>query len=362
MKRTGLTSFIMAAGLTLASLGDSALPPFHQELASGGVWFKLEEKAWVWQPTAALQSPSWQPYVTAGNWTRHEDNWFWASDYAWGGIAFHYGRWLLEDTHGWIWVPGTQWCPAWVDWKATETHSGWAPMMPEPDFFTALGTEAPAQNPNPYVFVSNGLFLTRQIAQFVASGGDLAETADSTAAGPDPAVVGGRPAVVTYVTPSPALALPVTETVEYQATTVPVVYETAALPVVYETVTAPIVYETAPRVVIRQSYGTTYSTHGYGFGGFWDSHWRPSPPSRPYYRHHAPAYRRPGSFRGPPPATKHAPPRIAHGQRPGQPHGYSPPSDGRGSPPAHRGGYGHTRGSGHPPTGGHPRGGARGRR
>ena len=54
----------------------------------------------------------------------------WVSDYAWGWAPFHYGRWHLDDYYGWMWVPGTEWSPAWVAWRSGGGYYGWAPLSP----------------------------------------------------------------------------------------------------------------------------------------------------------------------------------------------------------------------------------------
>ena len=27
------------------------------------------------------------------------------------------GRWFFDDSYGWVWVPGSEWAPAWVAWR-----------------------------------------------------------------------------------------------------------------------------------------------------------------------------------------------------------------------------------------------------
>jgi hypothetical protein len=35
-----------------------------------------------------------------------------------------------SDT-GWVWIPGSRWAPAWVSWRESSDHVGWAPLPPE---------------------------------------------------------------------------------------------------------------------------------------------------------------------------------------------------------------------------------------
>jgi hypothetical protein len=48
-----------------------------------------------------------------------------------GGIVYHYGRWLRVDGEGWCWSPDYQWGPAWVSWRTSDDYVGWAPLPPE---------------------------------------------------------------------------------------------------------------------------------------------------------------------------------------------------------------------------------------
>jgi hypothetical protein len=55
---------------------------------------------------------------------------YWQSDYQWGDIPFHYGRWILQPGYGWVWAPDYVWGPAWVFWRQDEGDAaiGWAPL------------------------------------------------------------------------------------------------------------------------------------------------------------------------------------------------------------------------------------------
>jgi hypothetical protein len=53
------------------------------------------------------------------------------SDYDWGYIPFHYGRWVWIAGRGWAWIPGRTYAPAWVVWRVGDGgYIGWAPMPP----------------------------------------------------------------------------------------------------------------------------------------------------------------------------------------------------------------------------------------
>jgi hypothetical protein len=71
----------------------------------------------------------WRPYWY-GHWVYTDVGWTWASDEPWGWAVYHYGRWFYDPIYGWVWVPGTVWGPAWVDWRWSDDCVGWAPLPP----------------------------------------------------------------------------------------------------------------------------------------------------------------------------------------------------------------------------------------
>jgi hypothetical protein len=65
-----------------------------------------------------------------GQWVQTDNGLFWQSDYQWGDIPFHYGRWVRDPRMGWLWAPDYEWGPAWVFWRHGEADAaiGWAPL------------------------------------------------------------------------------------------------------------------------------------------------------------------------------------------------------------------------------------------
>lgn len=84
----------------------------------------------VWRPHASVVGRNFMPYATGGEWVATDQGWSFVSDWDWGWAAFHYGRWCPDSRHGWVWVPGTEWAPAWVDWHYGGGYVGWAPLPP----------------------------------------------------------------------------------------------------------------------------------------------------------------------------------------------------------------------------------------
>lgn len=101
---------------------------FYNELAPYGQWMQHPNYGDVWLPNAG---PNFQPYATAGHWVFTDYGNTWVSDYPWGWGPFHYGRWIYDPAYGgWLWIPGPDWAPAWVDWRAGNGYYGWAPLGP----------------------------------------------------------------------------------------------------------------------------------------------------------------------------------------------------------------------------------------
>ncbi|KAA3436964.1 DUF6600 domain-containing protein [Rufibacter hautae] len=100
---------------------------FYDELDRHGRWIRDPEYGYVWSPTVER---GFQPYATRGHWVMTEYGNTWVSDYDWGWAPFHYGRWIYDDFEGWLWIPGSEWGPAWVDWRNGGGYYGWAPMGP----------------------------------------------------------------------------------------------------------------------------------------------------------------------------------------------------------------------------------------
>jgi hypothetical protein len=133
--------------------GDASLRPaqaqeimaeFRETLGGYGQWVEHPRWGEVWVPDGV--PADWRPY-RSGHWVYTDEwGWYWVADEEWGWIAYHYGRWVFDHDLrlGWIWVPGTDWSPAWVSWRRGDDAIGWAPMPPaeiylsvqdEPDYW-----------------------------------------------------------------------------------------------------------------------------------------------------------------------------------------------------------------------------------
>lgn len=114
-----------------ADTDPSALTDFREPLAPYGQWTEDPTYGTMWVPDAAQVGADFAPYQTAGQWAVTDGgDWAWQSDYAWGYIPFHYGRWVWAGNY-WGWIPGRRYAPAWVTWRVGEGgYVGWAPLPP----------------------------------------------------------------------------------------------------------------------------------------------------------------------------------------------------------------------------------------
>ena len=103
---------------------------FYQGLQSGGHWFDDPTYGEVWQPDVATSDGNWRPY-SDGHWAYTDQGWTWISNEDFGWATYHYGRWARRSDTGWVWIPGSRWAPAWVSWRESSDHVGWAPLPPE---------------------------------------------------------------------------------------------------------------------------------------------------------------------------------------------------------------------------------------
>lgn len=117
------------AGPVAVRVNDAA--DFQQPLATHGTWQIIEPYGMTWRP--AHIAADWRPYGD-GHWLWTEGGWYWVSDEPWAWACYHYGRWVWDARCGWVWIPGTEWAPAWVAWRENDDYVGWAPLPPAFEF------------------------------------------------------------------------------------------------------------------------------------------------------------------------------------------------------------------------------------
>ena len=140
--------------------GDMDVTTLDETLGPYGQWVDTGEgpnDGRAWRPDPDVVGEDFQPYATGGHWVYSDYGWTWESDYSWGWAPFHYGRWALTPSWGWVWYPGTVWAPAWVDWRFGGGYIGWAPLPP-------VGFAVVVQPWRPYwCFVPSNVFIYRDV-------------------------------------------------------------------------------------------------------------------------------------------------------------------------------------------------------
>jgi hypothetical protein len=103
-------------------------------LSQYGQFTTLPQYGEVWVPSGLPQG--WHPYPPC-NWVFEKTlGWYYDDKTAWGAIVHHYGRWTSDPQLGWVWVPGKEFSPGWVVWRASPDWDGWAPLPPDADLQT----------------------------------------------------------------------------------------------------------------------------------------------------------------------------------------------------------------------------------
>ncbi|MEE9126517.1 MAG: DUF6600 domain-containing protein, partial [Planctomycetota bacterium] len=96
--------------------------PYVSELAYYGDWIDDPDYGWVWRPDDIDQE--WTPYLV-GRWYQAPAGLTWVSYEPWGWAPYHYGRWEVSLSVGWVWIPGRVYSGGWVQWAFTPTYVGW---------------------------------------------------------------------------------------------------------------------------------------------------------------------------------------------------------------------------------------------
>lgn len=142
---------------------------FYSSLEPYGEWIEIDYDVYAWRPTRV--GYNWQPY-SDGRWVWTSDGWFWDSYEPFGWATFHYGRWYFDDYYGWLWLPGNEWAPAWVEWRYDNDYIGWAPLPPYAEFRVNVGihfTITWRSNYKHWHYVSFGHFCSPHVHNYYIS-------------------------------------------------------------------------------------------------------------------------------------------------------------------------------------------------
>ena len=171
--------FGLAFGLSLAEFRASAdlevsaavqihaKTDFYEPLAAHGAWVEVAPYGRCWHP--AHLAVEWRPY-SYGSWVWTDCGWYWASEEPWAWACYHYGSWVYDSANGWIWVPGIEWAPAWIEWREGGGFIGWAPFPPPgvvlaPAWFVFIDAHRFLQPLRPATLIVNNTTIINKTTQ-----------------------------------------------------------------------------------------------------------------------------------------------------------------------------------------------------
>jgi len=93
-----------------------------------GEWLWDDLYGYVWRPFLddMMYPWGWGPYMY-GSWSNVGGQMYWVPGEPWGWIPYHLGIWQWDKKLGWVWLPGSLFAPAWVDWEFFFGYCGWRP-------------------------------------------------------------------------------------------------------------------------------------------------------------------------------------------------------------------------------------------
>jgi hypothetical protein len=150
----------------------SALTDFRAALDPHGAWVADPTYGTAWAPDPNEVGAGFQPYDTAGQWDYVNGEYAWVSDFAWGWVCFHYGRWVWSAGQ-WIWIPGREYAAAWVEWRIGDdgfAYVGWEPMPPTWIWFGGVPVALDFVPREPWSFAAPGDLFGPGLSSRVATG------------------------------------------------------------------------------------------------------------------------------------------------------------------------------------------------
>lgn len=93
-----------------------------------GEWVWDDLFGYVWRPHYNDYYPwgNWSPYFY-GQWREVNGQLFWVPEESWGWVPYHLGLWIWNKKHGWLWLPGSTFAPAWATWEFFRGYYTWRP-------------------------------------------------------------------------------------------------------------------------------------------------------------------------------------------------------------------------------------------
>jgi len=158
-----------AADVESAESQEQAVREFSPQLEPYGRWVDDPYYGRVWVPARTVVGAEFRPYVTGGHWElTADDDWYWVSDYPFGGVTFHYGRWAWLSTGYWGWVPGYVYSPAWVNFRiGSSGYVGWGPAPPYAVWRSGVYISLGVRRPVPYIFCPTTYVFSSTLPRYV---------------------------------------------------------------------------------------------------------------------------------------------------------------------------------------------------
>ena len=182
----------------------TALDDYRGTLDRHGTWVEDSIYGRVWVPARKEVGADFVPYLTAGHWA-YGDEYVWASDYAWGWVPFHHGRWVLTERRGWAWIPGRTYAGAWVLWRAGEDYVGWTATPPAWVWREGTAIRLRVIPASTYVFCPGHELFAPFVSSRIVHDDQLLgvehRTQPYAAGGPPPSVIGIEPGRVVAALP-----------------------------------------------------------------------------------------------------------------------------------------------------------------
>lgn len=146
-----------------------AVEEFSPRLAPYGSWVNDSRYGRIWVPSRSIVGTDFVPYSSGGHWAlTPDDEWIWVSDYPFGGVTFHYGRWVWTTGSYWGWVPGYVYAPAWVDFHVGAAgYIGWAPLAPRRVWRSGVFVSVGLWGPPPVVFCPTRYVFVRSMPRYI---------------------------------------------------------------------------------------------------------------------------------------------------------------------------------------------------
>jgi len=150
----------------------SALTDFRPALDPHGAWVADPTYGTAWTPDPNEVGAGFQPYDTGGQWDYVNGEYSWVSDFEWGWVCFHYGRWAWSAGR-WLWIPGREYAAAWVEWRVGDegwAYLGWEPMPPAWIWSGGVPVALGFAPPEPWTFAGWGELFGPGLASRASTG------------------------------------------------------------------------------------------------------------------------------------------------------------------------------------------------